>query len=170
MTITHERQPHHTGWQTHWGRHPRLCPGFFKRVWDIYWKYAGALSNAADIRKVDMGACSRYRLFLMDDIRRKPYMSKPRSGLRMLHCVGQREFTHKLDCYFWFLFGESQTPRKSGAFSRWPGRRRGVCSHIGVSFSVVRNQEEERKNARFPRQKNIKGYAAFCCGKYLELL
>ncbi len=33
-----------------------------------------------------MGACSRYRLFLMADIRRKPYMSKKRSGLRMLHC------------------------------------------------------------------------------------
>ena len=124
MTITHERQPHHTGWQTHWGRHPRLCPGFFKRVWDIYWKYAGALSNAADIRKVDMGACSRYRLFLMDDIRRKPYMSKPRSGLRMLHCVGQREFTHKLDCYFWFLFGESQIPRKAKLFEEaWAEER-----------------------------------------------
>ncbi|MFR8225603.1 MAG: hypothetical protein ACLU85_00725 [Lachnospirales bacterium] len=60
--------------------------------------------------------------------------------------------------------------RGKQSFSRRPGRRRGVCSYIGVSFSVVRNQEEERKNARFPRQKNIKGYAAFCCGKYLELL
>ena len=34
------------------------------------------MSNAADIGKVDMGACSRYRLFLMADIRRKPNTSK----------------------------------------------------------------------------------------------
>ena len=40
-----------------------------------------------------------------------------RSVLRMLHCGDSRqsEFTHRLTCYFRFLFGESQTSRKSEA-------------------------------------------------------
>ena len=39
------------------------------------------------------------------------------------------------------------------------------------SFSVVGNQEEERKSVYFSRQKNVKGGCAdFCCGGYMELL
>ena len=49
------------------------------------------------------GACSRYRLFLMDDIRRKPYMRKKRSGLRMLYCVVCEKRRCKLVCKRLFI-------------------------------------------------------------------
>ena len=40
---------------------------------------------------------------------------------------------------------------------------------IGL-FSIVGNQEERSKSVHFQRQKKIKGYADFCCEKYMELL
>jgi very-short-patch-repair endonuclease len=41
---------------------------------------------------------------------------------------------------------------------------------LDKSFSVVDNQEERSKSVHFQRQKKIKGYADFCCEKYMELL
>ena len=40
---------------------------------------------------------------------------------------------------------------------------------IGL-FSVVGNQEERSKVCIFKDRKRLKGYADFCCEKYMELL
>lgn len=41
MTITRERQPHYSEWETDRCRYPRICTGFHKRFWDYYREYAG---------------------------------------------------------------------------------------------------------------------------------
>ena len=72
--------------------------------------------------EVYLQSCS----FLVDDIRRKPYSEMKRSKIELPHGNASGQF------------GESQTVRKSEAFSKWLGRS--PCkkrSRIELSHGVI---------------------------------
>ena len=63
------------------------------------------MRNVADIRKDDMGACSRYRLFLMADIWRKSYTEEKRSffevhfSMKVDHSCGESRTTDECEAF-----------------------------------------------------------------------
>ena len=70
--------------------------------------------------EVYLQSCS----FLVDDIRREPYSEMKRSGIELPHGNASGQF------------GESQTLRKSEAFSKWLGRQPDTAWQIYGKFLV----------------------------------